>query len=67
MALKSKPLENVRSDVPVHQVQAQEIVRVNILVSAVTRKAWKQAALDRGVTVTDLIIRAMQSYIDSSR
>ncbi len=66
MALKSKPLEAVRPDVPVHQVQAQEMVRVNILVPAATRKKWKQAALDQGVTVTEMIMRAMQSHIEKS-
>ncbi len=60
MALKSKPLEAVRADVPVRQVQ--DMVRVNFLVPAATRKAWKQAALNRGVTVTELVTRAMQHY-----
>lgn len=62
MALKSKPLEAVRPDVPVHQVTHQDMVRINFLVPASTRKAWKQAALDGGVTLTELITKAMQSY-----
>lgn len=67
MALKSKPLEAVRADVPVRQVQAQEMVRVNFLVPSATRKAWKQEALDRGVTVTELVTRAMQHYMSKDR
>ncbi len=63
MALKSKPLEAVRADVPVRQVQVPDMVRVNFLVPAATRKAWKQEALDRGVTVTELVTRAMHDYM----
>ena len=66
MALKSKPLEAVRSDVPVHQVTHQDMVRINFLVPASTRKAWKRVALDKGVTLTELISQAMRSYLDDA-
>ncbi len=68
MALKSKPLAAVRPDVPVHQVTHphQDMVRINFLVPAATRKAWKQAALDKGVTLTELISQAMRSYLDDA-
>ncbi|WP_031410483.1 hypothetical protein [Thiomonas sp. FB-Cd] len=66
MALKSKPLEAVRPDVPVHHVTHQDMVRINFLVPASTRKAWKRAALDEGITLTELISKAMQRYTNES-
>ena len=63
MALKSKPLEEVRADVPVHEVTREEMVRVNILVPASVRRAWKSAAANADTTVTDMILEAMQSYM----
>jgi hypothetical protein len=67
MALKSKPLEAVRPDVPVHQVARQDMVRINFLVPASTRKAWKQAALDEGITLTELISKAMLRYTNAGQ
>lgn len=63
MALKSKPLEEVRSDVPVHEVAREEMVRVNFLVPASVRKAWKGAALREDKTVKDLMVEAMTAYL----
>lgn len=63
MALKSKPLEEVRADVPVHEVTREEMVRVNILVPASVRRAWKSTAANSDTTVTDMILEAMQSYM----
>ena len=67
MALKSKPLEDVRPDVPVHEVTREEMVRVNILVPASTRKAWKTAGLRVDKTVTDMIVEAMTEYIRQTK
>lgn len=63
MALKSKPLEDVRRDVPVHEVVLEDMVRVNFLVPASVRKAWKGAALREDTTVKDLVVRAMNAYL----
>lgn len=63
MALKSKPLDEVRPDVPVHEVARQEMVRVNLLVPAVVRKRWKAAALASDKTLTELIQEAMESRL----
>ena len=63
MALKSKPLEAVRPDVPVHEVARQDMVRVNLLVPADVRKVWKGAALREDKTLTDLILEAMQDRL----
>jgi hypothetical protein len=59
VALKSKPLEQVRDDVPVHEVTQEDLVRVNILVPASLRRAWKTEAARGDTTVTDLILKAM--------
>ena len=63
MALKSKPLEEVRADVPVHEVTREEMVRVNILVPASVRRTWKSAAANTDTTITDMILEAMQNYM----
>jgi hypothetical protein len=63
MALKSKPLEEVRPDVPVHEVSREDMVRVNLLVPASVRKQWKSAALSEDKTLTELILEAMQNRI----
>lgn len=63
MALKSKPLETVRKDVPVHEVVREDMVRINFLVPAGVRKAWKTAALRADLTVTDLITLAVADYL----
>lgn len=60
MALKSKPLEAVRTDVPLHEVSREDMVRVNFLVPASVRKEWKGAALREDKTLTELITEAMQ-------
>ena len=61
MALKSKPLESVRIDVPVHEVTREELVRVNILVPASVRRAWKTEAAQKDTTITDMILHAMRA------
>lgn len=63
MALKSKPLDSVRTDVPVHEVVKEDLVRINFQVRASVRKSWKAAALREDVTVTDLIVRAMNAHL----
>lgn len=62
MALKSKPLKEVRPSLPLAEVAKEELVRVNLNVSKKTRKEWKAAALRHDLTLTDLIIRAMNAY-----
>lgn len=63
MALKSKPLEAVRPDVPVHVVGREEIVRVNLLVPTSVRKRWKTAAVASDTTLTELIVAAMEEKL----
>lgn len=66
MALKSKPLEAVRPSVPVHEVTKEELVRVNFLVTASTRKRWKLAAAQVDRPLTELLIESMNRYLDES-
>ena len=64
MALKSKPLEQVRSDVPTAAAQGAP-VRINLNVSKPTRTAWKTAALELDTNLTDLIHAAMSEYLNA--
>lgn len=61
MALKSKPLDQVRQ-VPVEIVSQEEMVRINLNVPKSTRNAWKAIALKQEKTLTDLIIESMNKY-----
>ena len=67
MALMSKPLEAVRADVPLCEVIREEMVRVNFLVPASVRKAWKIAALSEEKTVKDLLVEAMEARLSKRR
>ena len=59
MTLKSKPLDQVRPNVPTSAAAEDELVRVNLNVTKATRTVWKTIALQRGMTLGDLIIEAM--------
>jgi hypothetical protein len=62
MALKSKPLHEVRPTIPLSTVTQDEIVRVNLNVPKRVRQAWKARALREDKTLTDLIVEAMNRY-----
>lgn len=63
MGLKSKPLDQVRKTVPNVLLQpADEIVRINLNVPKTIRTKWKAIANERDMTVTDLIIEAVNIY-----
>ncbi|MEI7429261.1 MAG: hypothetical protein WCL27_02320 [Betaproteobacteria bacterium] len=63
MALTAKKLDQVRPTVPVMAVTKGETVRININVSEATRKAWKLAAIERGMNVTEMIEAAVSEYM----
>lgn len=63
MALTAKKLEQVRPTVPVNEAGRGDTVRININVSENTRKDWKKAALERDMTVTQLIEAAVMEYL----
>lgn len=60
MALKSKPLDRVREDVPVLKEKA---VRVNLNVPQSVRVAWKVAAAKQHTDMSSLIVEAMNAYL----
>ena len=63
MALTAKKLDQVRPTVPVQEVSKGDAVRININVSEATRKEWKRAAIERDMTVTQLIELAVAAYL----
>ena len=62
MGLKSKPLSQVRADVPVADVSKEDLARINLNVPVSVRKAWKEAALREDTTLSELIIKSMSKY-----
>ena len=65
MGLKSKPLSQVRPDVPVQQVTKEDVTRVNINVPSSVRQRWKMAAVKQDRPLTDLIVEAMSVYLST--
>lgn len=68
MALTVKPLEKVRKTIPVEAVKKpspEELVRVNLQVEKGTRIRWHTEAMKRDMSLTDLIQRAVDSYVAS--
>lgn len=64
MALTTKPLEQVRKDVPVKEVaDTGEKVRVNFEVDKATRQRWKAEAVRRDVALSDMLRAAMDEYL----
>ena len=67
MALKSKPLDQVRADVPVQEVAdsapSGDLVRVAFAVDKATRKAWQLEALERDTTLSEMMREAMREYL----
>ncbi len=66
MALTVKPLEKVRKNVPVREVaksSQEELVRVNIEVEKETRQRWRTEAVQRGISLRELIQNAMERYV----
>lgn len=65
MGLKSKPLSQVRADVPVADVSREELARINLNVPVSVRKTWKEAALREDTTLSELIIKAMSKHLNT--
>ena len=65
MGLKSKPLSQVRADVPVADVSKEDLARINLNVPVSVRKAWKEAALREDTTLSELIIKAMSKHLNT--
>lgn len=63
MALKSKDLNAVRQTVPVQEVQKEELARVNLNVPESVRVKWKIAATEQKISLSELIIKAMNAHL----
>ncbi|QKV54443.1 hypothetical protein [Comamonas antarctica] len=64
MALKDKPRESAAPQTPeTDSVSTGDIVKLTFNVPKSTRQHWKQAALHRHMTVTDLIVEAMEKHL----
>jgi len=66
MALTVKPLEKVRKTIPIEAVtkpSPSELVRVNLQVDKDTRIRWHTEAMKRDISLTELIHRAVDSYL----
>lgn len=66
MALTVKPLEKVRKNVPVREVakpSQEALVRINIEVEKETRQRWRTEAVQRGISLRELIQKAMERYV----
>jgi hypothetical protein len=64
MGLKSKPLDQVRASIPIHEVTKEEVVRINLNVPESMRQRWKIAAVQAKKPMTSLMIEAMSLYLD---
>lgn len=59
--IKSKPMANVRPDVPVDEVNKGDLVRFNFFIDRVQLKALKTEAFNREVSVADIIREALEA------
>ena len=64
MALTAKKLDQVRPNLPVQEVQKEDIVRVNINVPESQRTRWKIAAIEKKRSLGDLIAEAVEAYLN---
>lgn len=59
MALKTKPVDAVRKDVPMRVLEADGIVQLNVDIPKALRKALKVASAEREVTINAIVIQAL--------
>jgi hypothetical protein len=62
-SLKAKPLDSVRSDIPVTEAAKENLARINFDVPESVRQRWKFAALEKNTTLAKMIIQAMNEYL----
>ncbi|MEB0023793.1 hypothetical protein [Actimicrobium sp. CCI2.3] len=72
MALTSKPLSTARTIAPEvaaelkkTEVRIEDPARVNIIISKRQRDAWKIQAVNRNMTVTDMILASVEEFINN--
>lgn len=61
LTIKTKKPEDVRLTVPVDEVMQGDLVRFNFFIDRVTLKALKTEALEREVSVADLVRDAIKA------
>lgn len=59
--IKSKPMDKVRADVPVHEVTKADLVRFNFFIDRAELKALKAEAFAREVSVADIVREAIDA------
>lgn len=62
--LKAKSLSDVRTSVPVDEVQKENLVRVNLNVPTSQRTRWKMAAIARNIPLGELIAEAVETHLN---
>jgi len=62
MALKTKPLAEVRAAVPVKAAASGERTQVSFSVDKQIHSTWKKLAIDQRVTLQQLVVNAMTEY-----
>lgn len=62
--MKSKPLDQVRADVPMVK---EDTVRINLNVPESTRQAWKMEAVKARRPLSDIIVEAMGVYLNTQK
>jgi len=65
MGLKSKSLNDVRTDLPIKEVLKEDFARVNINIPVSLRKKWKNAALNADKSMSQIIVEAMSKYLST--
>ena len=61
--IKSKSLDKVRADVPTAAAAQGGLVRFNFFIDRTKLKVLKQEALDRNVSVADLVRQALDAWV----
>ncbi len=64
MALTAKKLEQVRANLPINEVQKENLVRVNLNVPESQRARWKVAAIERKMSLGDMVSEAVEEYLN---
>jgi len=67
MGLKSKSLNDVRTNLPIKEVLKEDFARVNINIPLSLRKKWKNAALNADKSMSQIIVEAMSTYLSTQR
>ena len=65
MALKTKPVEDVRKTVPLRMIESEGNVQLNVEIPKQMRKALKVASAEREMTINAIVIQAIARELGS--